>query len=136
MRQDSQLRYWRGLSAFLGFDEREQAIASRCFWRNSLFGGLSRVGNRHVRSGDVSQWKREFTPELGRAFLLRFPGVLQSMGYEVNDAWLSDLQHLNSPRLFAEFKELALREPLRWRDSGMIARRFERNRRPHTEYSA
>ena len=136
LRQDSQLKYWRGVSAFLGFDEQERAIASRCFWRNSLFGGLPRIGNRHVRSGDVAQWKREFTLELARAFLRRFPGALQSLGYEVDDAWLSNLPHVHSSRLFADIKELAVRELLRWRDAGITARKFGRNRRPHTEYSA
>ena len=136
LRQDSQLKYWRRVSAFLGFGEREQAIASRCFWRNSLFGGLSRVGNKHVRSGDVSQWKREFTPELARAFLLRFPGALQSLGYEVDETWLSNLPDGNSPGLFSALKQLAVRQLVGWRDAGIIARKFERSRRPHTEYSA
>ena len=33
---------------------------------------LSRLGNKHVRSGDVAQWKREFTPELAYAFLASY----------------------------------------------------------------
>ncbi len=136
LRQDFQLRYWRRVSTFLGFDEREQAIAGRCFWRNSLFGGLSRIGNRHVRSGDVSQWRREFTPELARAFLRRFPGALQSLGYEADDAWLANLPQASSSRLFAEVKELVVGELLRWRDAAMFDRKFGRHRRPRTEYSA
>ena len=107
LRQDDDLTHWRRITSSLGFTHDEQAIASRSFWQNSLFGGLSRFGNRHIRSGTVAQWKREFTPELARAFLKRFPDVLQRLGYETSDAWvlqlpsdgvgvLSDLQRLAS----------------------------------------
>src|SRR5205807_2496794 len=80
------------ISAMLGFDESEQQVSSRCFWQNSLFAGLSRLGNKHVRSGDVAQWKREFTRDLGCAFLARFPDVLQSLGYEIDNSWIARLQ--------------------------------------------
>ncbi|HSI00862.1 MAG TPA: sulfotransferase domain-containing protein [Reyranella sp.] len=105
LRQDSDLTYWQRITSSLGFSPDEQPMASRSFWQNSLFGGLPRLGNRHIRSGTVAQWKHEFTPELARAFLKRFPDVLQRLGYETSDAWvlqlppggmtvLSDLQRL------------------------------------------
>jgi len=108
LRQDAQLEYWRRILSFLGFDEREQQISSRCFWQNSLFGGLSRVGNKHVRSGDVAQWKREFTRDLGSAFLKRFPGALRSLGYEMNNSWILKLQQADSTGLLAQFKRIAI----------------------------
>src|SRR5206468_2245881 len=92
LRQDTELVTWQRILAFLGLDAEEQAIGSHRFWQNSLFGGLSRLGNRHVRSGAVAQWRREFTPELAAAFLKRFPRALQSLGYETNDAWALELQ--------------------------------------------
>ena len=107
LRQDAQLGHWRRISAFLGFDEKEQQISHRCFWQNSLFGGLSRVGNKHVRSGDVAQWKHEFTRDLGSAFLLRFPDALQSLGYEIDNSWISRLPPAASTSLFAVLKRLA-----------------------------
>ena len=107
LRQDLQLTYWRRISAFLGFDEYEQEVACRRFWQNSLFGGLSRLGNKHVRSGKVAQWKREFTRELAQAFLKKFPGALQSLGYETNNSWVSQLRWGSSPGRFVEMKRLA-----------------------------
>jgi hypothetical protein len=91
LRQDRDLALWRHITSFLGFGADEQPIAGRSFWQNSLFGGLPRLGNRHVRSGAVAQWKREFTPDLARAFLKRFPDVLQRLGYETSDAWVRQL---------------------------------------------
>lgn len=92
LRRDTQLAYWRRISAFLGFDEAEQEICDECFWRNSLFGGLSRLGNGHIRSGDIGQWKREFTVPLAYTFVARFPGALQTLGYETDHNWMLDLQ--------------------------------------------
>lgn len=92
LRQDVELTCWRRISSFLGFDEAEQDIACRRFWQNSLFGGLTRLGNRHIRSGAVAQWKREFTRDLGLAFLARFPGALEALGYERDSRWVSTLR--------------------------------------------
>src|SRR5260370_7884723 len=86
------MKYWREISAFLGFDEGEQELCCRRFWENSLFGGLWRLGNKHVRSGDVAQWKREFTLALAFAFLRRFPGALQSLAYEPDNRCIVDLE--------------------------------------------
>ena len=107
LRQDALLRHWRKISAFLGFDESEQQVSSRCFWQNSLFGGLSRLGNKHVRSGDVAQWKREFTRDLGCAFLARFPDALQSLGYEIDNSWISRLQEPSATGVLAGLKRFA-----------------------------
>jgi hypothetical protein len=91
LRQDTELAYWTRIAGFLGFDESEQQSCRRRFWQNSLFGGLSRLGNKHVRSGDVAQWKREFNRELAYAFLDRFPAMLQSLAYEPDNQWLFDM---------------------------------------------
>jgi hypothetical protein len=108
LRQDSGLAYWRQITAFLGLDAAEQTVANRRFWQNSLFGGLSRLGNQHVRSGAVAQWRREFTPELAQAFLNRFPGLLQSLGYETSDAWVRELRRREEPGLLSGLRQLAL----------------------------
>ncbi len=107
LRQDTKLVTWRRIMTFLGLDAREQAIGSRRFRQNSLFGGLSRLGNRHVRSGAVAQWRREFTPELAAAFVKRFPRALQSLGYETSDAWVLGLQQSALHGVFADLRNLA-----------------------------
>jgi hypothetical protein len=91
LRRDTSLAYWAKIAAFLGFDEAENDFCGRRFWQNSLFGGLPRLGNKHVRSGDVAQWKRGFTPELAYAFLERFPNALQHLGYEPDNQWVLGL---------------------------------------------
>ncbi len=91
LRQDTHLTYWSRITAFLGFDEAERQICRQRFWENSLFGGLSRLGNKHVRSGDVRQWKREFTVGLAYAFLTRFTRVLQFLNYERDHEWVLKL---------------------------------------------
>ena len=70
-------------------------------------GNLSRLGNKHVRSGAIAQWRREFTPELAAAFLKRFPGVLQSLGYETSDAWVLQLQQPEARSTFSDLRDLA-----------------------------
>jgi len=107
LRQDTQLVTWRRIMAFLGLDAAEQAVGSRRFWQNSLFGSFLRLGNRHVRSGAVAQWRREFTPELAAAFLKRFPDTLQSLGYETSDAWVLGLQQPAPPSVLADLRGLA-----------------------------
>lgn len=92
LRQDTRLAHWLEIAAFLGFEEAELQTCRQRFWENSLFGGLSRFGNQHVRSGDVAQWKREFTLEVAYAFLARFPHSLQSLGYETDHRWIVELQ--------------------------------------------
>ena len=91
LRQDTQMAYWTKITAFLGFDEAEQQICRQRFWQNSLFGNVAALGHKHIRSGDVAQWKREFTPDLATAFLERFPTVLQSLKYETDKDWVLDL---------------------------------------------
>jgi len=108
LRQDHGLDYWRRIMDFLGLDAANQAIGDRRFWENSLFGGLPRLGNRHVRSGAVAQWRREFTPEIAQAFLERFPGLLQSLGYETSDAWLRELRRQQDPSVLSGLRQLAL----------------------------
>ncbi|MBS0224392.1 MAG: sulfotransferase domain-containing protein [Proteobacteria bacterium] len=98
LRRDTELRQWRRITAFLGFDEREQEICDDAFWRNSLFGSLPRLGNKHVRSGDAGQWTREFTVPLAYAFIGRFPGALQSLGYERDHGWIVELQQTRADK--------------------------------------
>jgi hypothetical protein len=107
LRQDSGPTYWRRVMTVLGFDAAEQAIGSRRFWQNSLSGGLSTLGNKHVRSGAIAQWRREFTPDLADAFLERFPGILQSLGYEKSDAWVHDLQRHEGTSILSGIRQLA-----------------------------
>jgi Sulfotransferase domain len=91
LRQDTSLSYWTAIMSFLGFDDTEQKSCSHRFWENSLFGGLPRLGNKHVRSGDVAQWKNEFTLKLACAFIARFPFALQTLGYESDHKWVVNL---------------------------------------------
>ena len=106
LRQDTDLSYWTRIADFLGFDEAERQSCRRRFWQNSLFGGLSRLGNKHVRSGDVAQWKRGFNRELAYAFLDRFPTVLQSLAYEPDNKWLFDVPGPEANELTAALKRL------------------------------
>jgi hypothetical protein len=110
LRQDAPMKYWREISAFLGFDEAEQELCCRRFWENSLFGGLSRLGNKHVRSGDVAQWKREFTLALAFAFLRRFPDALQSLAYEPDNRWIVDLDATGANDLTSVLKRLVAQQ--------------------------
>ncbi|MBN9088318.1 MAG: sulfotransferase domain-containing protein [Reyranella sp.] len=107
LRQDSDFVYWRQITRFLGLDAAEQDLADRRFWQNSLFGGLSTLGNRHVRSGAVAQWRRTFTPAIANGFLKRFPGLLQGLRYETSDAWVRELRWAEEPGLLAGLRQLA-----------------------------
>jgi hypothetical protein len=91
LRLDNALALWSRIVSFLGFEEAEQDFCKDCFWKHSLFGGAASVNRRHARSGDVAQWKREFTPELAHAFVDRFPDALQVLGYESDDRWIERL---------------------------------------------
>jgi len=108
LRQDEQLSHWTRIATFLGFDETELASCTRRFWENSLFGGLSRLGNKHVRSGDVAQWKHEFTLKLAQEFLARFPFALQSLGYEPDHKWVLDLYRTGTSELTSALKRLVV----------------------------
>ena len=101
LRQDTQMAYWSKIIDFLGFEPHEQAICRQRFWQHSLFGNLSGRAHRHVRSGDVAQWKREFTPELAQAFRWKFPKVLQALGYEPDDRWIAEVQGANTNTISA-----------------------------------
>ncbi|SKA38551.1 Sulfotransferase domain-containing protein [Enhydrobacter aerosaccus] len=107
LRLDTDLSYWSRISAFLGFDEGERQVARQRFWENSLFGGLSRLGNKHVRSGDVQQWKREFNIGLAYAFLARFPRTLQVMDYEPDHRWILDLPRTEPKEFGASLSRFA-----------------------------
>jgi len=102
LREDFSTAYWRSIMAFLGLDAAEQDLAARRFWQNSLFGALPRLGNRHVRSGTVGQWRREFTVRLGYAFSERFPGLLQELKYEADPRWILTLPQSEAPALLAQ----------------------------------
>ncbi len=106
LRQDTDLAYWTRIADFLGFDDDERQSCRRHFWQNSLFGGLSRLGNKHVRSGDIAQWKREFNRDLAYAFLVRFPTVLQSLAYEPDTKWFFDVPGWDANELAPALKRL------------------------------
>jgi hypothetical protein len=91
LRLDHSMALWSQIVTFLGFEETEQGFCKDCFWQHSLFGGAAGANSKHVRSGDVAQWKREFTPELADAFIERFPDALQVLGYEPDDQWIERL---------------------------------------------
>lgn len=88
---DRSLSLWSQISSFLGFEESELNVCQKCFWEHSLFGAPSKANLRHARSGEVAQWRREFTPELAEAFLFRFPDALEMLGYEKGDDWIDSL---------------------------------------------
>jgi hypothetical protein len=89
--QDRAMALWTSIVRFLGFDEHELEHCRECFWSHSLFGEAPGANRRHARSGEVAQWKREFTPELAQAFIDRFPDALQMLGYEADDGWVGRL---------------------------------------------
>ena len=119
LRQDDELAYWRRIMTFLGLDSAEQMMGARRFWQNSLFGGLPRLGNKHVRSGAVAQWRREFTPALAKVFLQRFPGLLQTLGYETSDDWVLDLEEGPVPGMLSDFRQIAVQ---RWENFAGVGR--------------
>jgi hypothetical protein len=89
--RDRSMALWSRIVAFLGFEGSEQQVCQTCFWEHSLFGGAGKANRRHARSGEVAQWKREFTSELALAFVYRFPDALQALGYEDDDHWIERL---------------------------------------------
>jgi hypothetical protein len=89
--QDRDMKLWSSIQEFLGFDAAEQAFGKECFWKYSLFGEAPGANRRHARSGEVQQWRHEFSPELAQAFVDRFPDALQVLGYETDDRWIEDL---------------------------------------------
>jgi hypothetical protein len=89
---DRSMALWSRILEFLGFDGREQELGRACFWEHSLFGEAGRANRRHARSGEVAQWKSEFTPELARAFVYHFPDALQVLGYETDERWIEELE--------------------------------------------
>lgn len=111
LRQDDELVLWYRIMTFLGLDSAEQTMGAHHFWQNSLFGGLPRLRNKHVRSGAVAQWQHEFTPALASVFLQRFPGLLQTLGYETSDDWVLDLQEGPVTGMLSDFRQLAVQ---RW----------------------
>jgi hypothetical protein len=94
LRLDRSMELWSQILTFLGFDESEHNACRECFWTHSLFGGAALLDRGHVRSGDVAQWKREFTPKLAQAFVYRFPDALQMLGYEPDDRWIEQLEEM------------------------------------------
>ena len=89
--RDRSMALWPRLVAFLGFEGSEQEVCRTCFWQHSLFGDAGQANRRHARSGEVAQWKREFTQELALAFVYRFPDALQLLGYEADGRWIEEL---------------------------------------------
>jgi hypothetical protein len=89
--QDRSMVLWSSILTFLGFDEADHDFCKETFWKYSLFGEAPGANRRHARSGEVAQWKHEFSPELAEAFVDRFPDALQVLGYESDDQWVHTL---------------------------------------------
>ena len=106
LRRDTEMDHWSKIIGFLGFDVAERQVCRQRFWQNSLFGNVVRFAHKHVRSGDVAQWKHEFTPELATAFLERFPTALQSLNYERDDRWVLNLPETGVGGLTSVLKRL------------------------------
>jgi hypothetical protein len=43
-----------------------------------------------------------------KAFLERFPGLLQTLGYETSDGWLRELRRQQEPSALSGLRQLAL----------------------------
>ena len=41
----------------------------------------------HYRSGRAGDWQKYFTPRVADAFSQRYPGLLETLGYEPDDSW-------------------------------------------------
>lgn len=104
---DHQLVYWRKVMTFLGFEGEEVEVGTQRFWQNSLFGGLSRLGNKHVRCGTSAQWRKEFTASLACTFISRFPGALQKLGYEPNHKWILELERKPARKVYGIMNRLS-----------------------------
>jgi hypothetical protein len=92
---DSDMNVVRDIIRHLGFEEGETDSCLRQFWKYSLFGKLREdakvAKSKHIRSGEVTQWKTAFDKDLGRAFLEDFGNVLIELGYERDNSWVDTL---------------------------------------------
>lgn len=82
----------RVIRGLLGIDVPEDAIVASCrkFAFEQLAGGRKRGeedAKSHFRSGAAGGWKKHFSPEVTEAFKDEFPGLLQTVGYEVDENW-------------------------------------------------
>ena len=61
--------------------------ALKISYENSLFSGMVR-DTRHIRSGQIRQWEKYFSPALSKRFLELFgDDALVRLGYESDHAW-------------------------------------------------
>ncbi len=82
----------RVIRGLLGIDVPEDAIVASCqkFAFEHLAGGRKRGeedAKSHFRSGAAGGWRKYFSPEVTEAFKDEFPGLLQTVGYEVDEDW-------------------------------------------------
>ncbi len=94
--QDRDMALWSSIVDFLGFDAGEKEFSKETFWKMSLFGEAPGANRRHARSGEVQQWRNEFSPQLAEAFVDRFPDALQVLGYETDDQWVGKLAQVKT----------------------------------------
>jgi hypothetical protein len=85
---DRELKVFRPMMEFLGFEGPRLESALNFVREQSLFGGAAGSDPaNHIRSGEGRQWVSVFTPELKAAFNERFPNALQHLGYEKTADW-------------------------------------------------
>jgi hypothetical protein len=85
---DRDLKIFKPMMAFLGFEGERLDMALKFVGELSLFGGAAGSDPAdHIRSGEGRQWVNVFTPELKAAFKERFPDALPRLGYEPNNDW-------------------------------------------------
>jgi hypothetical protein len=84
---DHQLVLFHTIFAFLGFPGHAIPQSLKISYENSLFSGML-AKTSHIRSGQIRQWEKYFTPALDRRFRELFGDeALGMLGYEDNGEW-------------------------------------------------
>lgn len=80
--------YYKTIFRHYGFNDAMMATALRVADEVHLKpNATSDKGNSHVRSGKTGQWREYFTHKHKTHFKEKFPGVLETLGYEYDDNW-------------------------------------------------
>ncbi len=75
------------LLRFIGIPGHALGNALTIAYQTSLF-PLSRLRSDHVRSGEINQWKKHFTPAVAQAFEDKHGSFLRTLGYEQSSDWV------------------------------------------------
>jgi hypothetical protein len=93
---DSDRSVFRRIIGHLGFADDEVDECLRLFWKHSLFGELGEQAktakSKHIRSGEVTQWKKVFDRDMAASFLDKFGNVLIKLDYERDNSWVDGLR--------------------------------------------